>query len=57
MIVLIAVTFVSNEQVMEEVLWGIRAILTLFTVMGAVPLVKLISKKLSLKEESKILER
>jgi hypothetical protein len=57
MIVLIAVSFISNEQVMEEVLWGIRAILILFTVMWAVPLVKLISKKLSLKEESKISER
>lgn len=57
MIVLIAVTFVSNEQVIEELLWGIRAILILFTVMWTVPLVKLISKKLSLKEESNILER
>jgi hypothetical protein len=57
MIVLIAVSFVSNEQVTEEVLWGIRVILILFTVMWTVPLVKLFSKKLSLNEESKILER
>ncbi len=57
MITLIVVSFVYNGQAIKQVLWGIRVILILFTVMWAVPLVKLISKKIRIKEESKISER
>lgn len=57
MLVLIAVSFFRNEHIIKEIMWGIRVILIVVTVLWSVPLVKLISKKLSLKEESKISER